>query len=653
MIARRTDSRIASRIQSHRVVVGASVATLALGLAFVFVRAPHPFGWFGIDRYHDLALTMARGGGFPTTDVPWGYAAFVAAFYAVFGPHPVVPLVAQVVLNAAMPLLLFALVRADLGDRIAATAAVLVGAASFNTVYASTLSADSVCNVLFVASLVLFARGLASARPALFAASGALIAVAVQMRPNLILFPVVLAGVAAIAAPAMRSRVGSLVLYVGLVAAAIVPWTVRNWRLTGEFMPTSSHGAVQLWYGTLQTGPYLKSRAFNPRSVFEAPAFDYTSLANRPLIVTATAPCAPAGVQATLRYWTDRDSALHDGVRIDADRAGDMRFAIPGQPAPTAVYYFLEMTSAETPPRHFNTPLAGRLDPFVYFVDDRHLYDLDRHDDMLDVFDVIRALRREAWGESGGADADLRAAVESVLGPSGASQSRALVRQVRSDADEASLEMIDGSRFVVPRRWSGSITDVSVTEGLAAALSHARRTRTSLRAAPPPPAARQDDVCLVFDRVEVNDVFYRAEPQMMHRYMALAVDNIRRDPVGFALASLYRFGRVFIIEGDTDRHTAQQFTGSRSTYALARIASLAVVTFAVVGLVLAVRRRARVWLLLTPIVYLPATICFVLTNQRYSVTVQPLLFVFCAVAVVAAWDALQSSRGRASGARIG
>jgi hypothetical protein len=45
--------------------------------------------------------------------------------------------------------------------------------------------------------------------------------------------------------------------------------------------------------------------------------------------------------------------------------------------------------------------------------------------------------------------------------------------------------------------------------------------------------------------------------------------------------------------------------------------------------------RYRVWLLLTPIVYVPATICYVLINMRYSVTVQPFLIAFAAVAVSA------------------
>src|SRR5438128_10020979 len=103
----------------HRLVAAAALLSTVLGLIFVFVRAPHPFGWLGIDHYHDFALALARGDGFPTTDVPWGYALFVAAFYRLFGGHPWVPLVAQVRLNAMSPFLLCDLARPDLGERLA------------------------------------------------------------------------------------------------------------------------------------------------------------------------------------------------------------------------------------------------------------------------------------------------------------------------------------------------------------------------------------------------------------------------------------------------------------------------------------------------------------------------------------------------------
>src|SRR5438094_2634739 len=103
----------------RRIVYAACGVTLMIGLFFVFVWAPHPWGWEGFDHYHDLALQLARGRPFPTMEVPWGYAYFLAAFYRVFGDRPWIPLVGQVLLNASIPLLVFAIGRSWLDQRTA------------------------------------------------------------------------------------------------------------------------------------------------------------------------------------------------------------------------------------------------------------------------------------------------------------------------------------------------------------------------------------------------------------------------------------------------------------------------------------------------------------------------------------------------------
>src|SRR5712691_3648476 len=178
-----------------RPVYAACGLTLAIGMFFVFVWAPHPWGWEGFDHYHQLALTVAEGRSFPTMEVPWGYAYFLAVFYRLFGDHPWIPLVVQVALNASVPLLVFAFARTWLDDRVATAAAVLTGLFSFNTVYASTQSADAVCTFLFMAALVAFVRARRRDDARWFALVGVLTGVATQFRPNLLLIPVVLAAV--------------------------------------------------------------------------------------------------------------------------------------------------------------------------------------------------------------------------------------------------------------------------------------------------------------------------------------------------------------------------------------------------------------------------------------------------------------------------
>src|SRR6185369_17660743 len=119
-----------------RSVRAACLLSLSIGLLFLFVRAPHPWGWNGFDHYHELALALASGQPFPTMEVPWGYAYFLAFFYRLFGDHPWVPLVVQAVLNAAIPALVFRFATARVDRSTAIVAAVLTGLFSFNTVYA-------------------------------------------------------------------------------------------------------------------------------------------------------------------------------------------------------------------------------------------------------------------------------------------------------------------------------------------------------------------------------------------------------------------------------------------------------------------------------------------------------------------------------------
>src|SRR6266853_6197000 len=639
--------------ESRLILASASCATLAIGLAFVFVRAPHPWGWDGFDHYHELALGLARGEPFPTTDVPWGYAYFLAAFYRIAGDHPWIPLTAQTLLNALVPPLLYLLVRRDLGERVALTSAVLAAGLSFNTVYASTQSSDAVCTVIFLASLVAFREGLATGRLAMFAGSGLLAGLASQFRPNLLLFPAVAAAVAWFLDRQGRQLTRSLILYVLLSAAVTVPWTVRNYRLTGDLIPTSTHGGVQLWYGTLQTGPYLTSRAYNPRSVFEAAAFDYSSLADRSILVNATAgKCAPDSLTARLIYWTDRDATSHV-VETAPERAAPYVFEIPGQPIPTAVYYRFTTTPVDAGAGGtvVNTPAAAAKAPFVFFVDDRHLADLDRHGDLVDAFDFARVVRALAWqealpwadrldldGDGRITEGDLQRIARALnnaatdLGTAGPD----LITSIDSHDATADVHFVDGSMLSIPRAWSSRITDLVPRGTLAQQMCVAHVRRASL------PDPRLTDMsqepCGQLKDIRINEAFYRREPHLMRRYTALALDNIRRDPAAFIRACAYRAVRLFIVDGTNDSWTTQQFEGSRRVYLAAGLVSASYLLAGVIGIVIAVRRRASVWLLLLPIVYVPVTISYVLTNMRYTVTIQPPLFAFVAIAVTAALD---------------
>jgi 4-amino-4-deoxy-L-arabinose transferase-like glycosyltransferase len=637
----------------------ASVASFVIAALFIFVWAPHPWGWEGIDHYHDLGLLLARGEPFPTTDVPWGYGYFLAAFFRMFGDRPWIPLLAQASLNALVPILTFRLIALELDRRTAIAAAVLTGVASFNTIYASTLSSDAVCTVLFMAGLLAFAAGRRSGSLAAFAGAGLFFGLAPQFRPNLLLLPAVLAALYLLSRPRNLRKAWQMAVCLAITALMLVPWTVRNYRLLGLVLPTSSHGGVQLWYGSLQTGPYLTSRAYNPRSAFESSAFDYSSAAGRPILVAAElAPCpGPPPASTVLVYWTDRH---REPVRLAPSQLenGLLQWQVPGQALPTVIYYFLE---ARWPPRGDEAELVERLpeggitQPAVYFVSDAHVTDPDIHGDLLDVFDIIRMVGTLAWHDPPAdalphgdrldfdadgrvTEADLTAALDILvrLQPGDVAPG-ATLSALTSDSSRARLAFADGSTLSIPRAFTGRVTDVTPSGEYAFRVIHAAVPFSTI-------AAERERhridrrACRPWQNLAVNKGFASAEPDSMRRYTALAWDNIRRDPGAYLLSCAYRAWRLFVVSGTDDHWTAQQFSGSRLVYGVATAASGAYLCLLLAGIALAVRQRRALLVLLTPILYVPATIVWVLTNMRYTVTVQPLVFAFIALVGVAVLD---------------
>lgn len=512
-------------LDSPRTKYLASLFSLSLGLFFTFVWAPHPWPWEGIDSYHGLARALARGEGFNTTDVPWGYAYYVALFYRLFGEHPLYPILGQVIANATLPLLLFAIVRALTNSRTATLAALIAGIFSFNTVYASTLMSDSICNVIFLVAVLCFFRAHASGSLGLFAVSGLVAGIAAQFRPNLVLLPGVVAVVYVVIGrlkpAATRAQGGTRALWVAMAfllasIVPLVPWVVRNYQLAGVFLPTSSHGAIQLWYGSLQVGPYLEDYTANPRAKLEHPEFEYTSLVNRPIVVSIDPSACGQDVRAQLAftYWIN---GAPERVRLDpVDRSAvPLLFEIPGQPDDTTINWRIDPAAAGDPPS-------------VFLVTSDHLG--DRHPAVIS----------------------------------------------------------DGPRAM--------------------------------------PAC-------VAGRVRFNDVFYLRELHNMSRYSALALDNIRDNPFAFAAAALYRSVRLFIIRPASDGGATYRFANASLVYAGGLILSLTYLIIFLAGVAVAWRQRSPLLALLVPIVYVPATIAMVLTNQRYSVTMQPLMFAFIALAI--------------------
>ena len=283
-------------------------------------------------------------------------------------------------------------------------------------------------------------------------------------------------------------------------------------------------------------------------------------------------------------------------------------------------------------------PAPGEAAPFVYFVSQDHLGDLDRHDDLLDIFDLVRLARRDAWGEPLPVESaviragitSVPAAVTTLLRAASDEGITAEPIQVEHDDRAVRIEIGGDSSVTIPRIWNQRITDLVISGMHAEVLMHAHAALAAFGRGQPT-ISRSDALCGVVDEIAINDVFYREQPHAMRRYSALALDNIRREPVAFVTAALYRAFRVFVVIGTSDIWTTQQFSGSRIVYSAATIVTLSFLALCAAGMIIAWRSHDSIGLPLLLILYVPATIAPLLTNMRYSVTVQPLMFVFVAV----------------------
>jgi 4-amino-4-deoxy-L-arabinose transferase-like glycosyltransferase len=241
--------RLLGRGTAGRWILAIFLIALVVRLGYVAVAERPPIS---DEQYYDgLAQALAAGEGYaadgvPTAYWPVGYPVFIAFFYAVFGLHYLPVLIFQAVLGAATAGLVVLLGR-EFGSAAAARAAGLIIALAPNQVaYAARLFPAVVSAFAFVAIalLVLKTRGLRGALGAGVITGAAALAA-----------PVMLVSVpAALVADSFRRlgffRIvgrGAVIAAVALALAA--PWTYRNWRVFGEFVPISTNGGVNLWIG--------------------------------------------------------------------------------------------------------------------------------------------------------------------------------------------------------------------------------------------------------------------------------------------------------------------------------------------------------------------------------------------------------------------
>jgi Dolichyl-phosphate-mannose-protein mannosyltransferase len=215
-----------------------------------------------MSRYDEGAAAILRGdgvlfvSGIDPSDTallsrPPGYSILLAACYRLVGRGLFAVQLAQNILNALVPVLVFLLADTLLGRRTAIASGLLAALIPHLAYYSALLTPDVVCVVPVLAALVLLVpvtRG-ARVRAGRALAAGALFGLAVWLRPNLLLLGLAVAlAVGALGRPRHRRwrTAAAVALGAGL---AVVPITIRNFVVYRAFVPVSINLGVVLWEG--------------------------------------------------------------------------------------------------------------------------------------------------------------------------------------------------------------------------------------------------------------------------------------------------------------------------------------------------------------------------------------------------------------------
>ncbi|MFM8267560.1 MAG: ArnT family glycosyltransferase [Ilumatobacteraceae bacterium] len=202
--------------------------------------------------YHSLASGIVDGKGFvdltgqPMAQWPPGFPGLLAFLYWVFGKRPVVGELCNALIGAITVVVLYFAVDRALGRKVATVSAVILCVMPGPILWTDMLLSETLLTFVFVCFFALVVRS----RPtwAWAVALGAVIGLGVMVRGEALTWGLVPLVLWYREVP-WRTWLPRMALTGLVVLLAMTPWTIRNARAMGAFVPLATNSSSTLWVG--------------------------------------------------------------------------------------------------------------------------------------------------------------------------------------------------------------------------------------------------------------------------------------------------------------------------------------------------------------------------------------------------------------------
>jgi len=268
---------VVSRLLIGVILLGVAarvVVALALGDQALPVSGAH-------DQYtYDaLAQRVVGGHGFsfatgwypftrpdePTAHWSYLYTLYLAAVYAIAGPHPLAARLIQAVLSGLSLWLTFRIGAQLFDRRVGLAAAALAAAYAYFVFFGAALMTQTFYITALLGVMTLAIDLTREPTRGTWVLLGVSLGVAALLRQTILLFtPILLAWIVW----TRRPRWADVAIALAIVAAAVLPWTVRNYRVFGDVLLLNANGGYWFYASNHPT----QGTSFDPSHAAPLPA---------------------------------------------------------------------------------------------------------------------------------------------------------------------------------------------------------------------------------------------------------------------------------------------------------------------------------------------------------------------------------------------